>query len=201
MQERLRKEAEIKKAEEERKRIEEMRERKAKLEKERAEKEKALLEQLTKKKLAALAERRRKAAFEALRRVCEEKSAVAFVRKVQGIVDKGYVNDICLKFRPVLTAHTKDEMSEAAIGLSRIMQPIVVKLTECAEMYKLDALSELKDPMTSADYRKELKDVPAKMDDFLRSSRRIIGKDAEDLDVHLACAQMIEMVPLWFDAF
>jgi hypothetical protein len=81
------------------------------------------------------------------------------------------------------------------------MQPIVVKLTECADMYKSDALAELKDPMTSADYKKELKDVPAKMDEFLRNSRRIIGKNAEELDVLLACVQMIEMVPLWFDSF
>jgi len=200
-QERLRKEAELRKAEEERKRMEAERARKAKLEKERAEKEKALLEQLTKKKSAALAERRRTAAFEALRRVCEDKSAIAFVRKIQGIADKNSFNDICRMFRPVLAAHTKEEMEKSAIELIRVMQPIVVKLTECAEMYKSDALSELKDPMTSADYKKELKDVPTKMDDFLRNSRRIVGRDAKDFDVHLACAHMIEMVPLWFDAF
>lgn len=198
---RIRREAELRKAEEERKRMEEERVRRAKLEKERAEKEKALLEQLTKKKSAALAERRRKAAFEALRRVCEDKSAIAFVRKIKGIADAGSVNDICRMFRPVLVAHTKEEMEKSAVELIRGMQPIVVKLTECAEMYKSDALSELKDPMTSADYKKELKDVPTKMDDFLRNSRRIVGRDAEDFDVHLACAQMIEMVPLWFDAF
>ena len=200
-QERLRKEAELRKAEEGRKRMEAERARKAKLEKERAEKEKALLEQLTKKKSAALAERRRTAAFEALRRVCEDKSAIAFVRKIQGIADKNSFNDICRMFRPVLAAHTKEEMEKSAIELIRVMQPIVVKLTECAEMYKSDALSELKDPMTSADYKKELKDVPTKMDDFLRNSRRIVGRDAKDFDVHLACAHMIEMVPLWFDAF
>ena len=200
-QERLRKEAELRKAEEERKRMEAERARKAKLEKERAEKEKALLEQLTKKKSAALAERRRKAAFEALRRVCEDKSAIAFVRKIKGIADTGSVNDICRMFRPVLAAHTKEEMEKSAVELIRVMKPIVVKLTECAEMYKSDALSELKDPMTSADYKKELKDVPTKMDDFLRNSRRIVGRDAKDFDVHLACAHMIEMVPLWFDAF
>jgi len=198
---RIRREAELRKAEEERKRMEEERVRRAKLEKERAEKEKALLEQLTKKKSAALAERRRKAAFEALRRVCEDKSAIAFVRKIKGIADTGSVNDICRMFRPVLAAHTKEEMEKSAVELIRVMKPIVVKLTECAEMYKSDALSELKDPMTSADYKKELKDVPTKMDDFLRNSRRIVGRDAEDFDVHLACAQMIEMVPLWFDAF
>lgn len=198
---RIRREAELKRAEEERKRMEAERARRAKLEKERAEKEKALLEQLTKKKSAALAERRRKAAFEALRRVCEDKSAIAFVRKIKGIADAGSVNDICRMFRPVLAAHTKEEMEKSAVELIRVMEPIVVKLTECAEMYKSDALSELKDPMTSADYKKELKDVPTKMDDFLRNSRRIVGRDAEDFDVHLACAQMIEMVPLWFDAF
>ena len=177
------------------------REQKAKLEKERAEKGKALLEKLARKKSAALAERRRKAAFEALRRVCEDKSAIAFVRKIQGVADKDSVNDICRMFRPVLTAQTKEETEKASAGLIRVMQPIVVKLKECAEMYKADALSELKDPMTSADYKKELKDVPAKMDEFLRNSRRIIGKNAEELDVLLACVQMIEMVPLWFDAF
>ena len=198
---RIRREAELKRAEEERKRMEAERARRAKLEKERAEKEKALLEQLTKKKSAALAERRRKAAFEALRRVCEDKSAIAFVRKIKGVADAGSVNDICRMFRPVLAAHTKEEMEKSAVELIRVMEPIVVKLTECAEMYKSDALSELKDPMTSADYKKELKDVPTKMDDFLRNSRRIVGRDAEDFDVHLACAQMIEMVPLWFDAF
>jgi protein phosphatase len=200
-EERIRKAAELKKAEEERKRREAEQERMLKLEKERAEKEKALLEQLTKKKSAALAERRRKAAFEALRRVSEDKSAIAFVRKIRGIADNDSVNDICRMFRPVLTAHTKEEMEKSAVSLIRVMQPIVVKLTECADMYKSDALAELKDPMTSADYKKELKDVPAKMDDFLRNSRRIIGKDAEDFDVHLACAHIIEMVPLWFDAF
>ena len=200
-EERLRKEAELKKAEEERKRMEAEREQKAKLEKERAEKEKALLEKLARKKSAALAERRRKAAFEALRRVCEDRSAIAFVRKIQGIADKNSVNEICLMFRPVLTAHTKEEMEKSAASLIRVMQPIVVKLTECADMYKSDALAELKDPMTSADYKKELKDVPAKMDEFLLNSRRIIGKNAEELDVLLACVQMIEMVPLWFDSF
>jgi len=57
---------------------------------------------------------------------------------------------------------------------------------------------ELADPTNTAEYRREMKDVPKHMAEFLSAAREFMDGSAEDPAVQKKCAQMILMVPKWF---
>ncbi len=193
-------EKERKRAEEERRRIEAAaaEERKARAEKDRIAREKAAMEKLAAEKSAAKAVRRAEAAIVSLKRVSDVKTASAFARKVHSLVNENIFDAACCVFRPMRSAKTKEESAAAAVNLVKAIQPIAEKLLEYAETYRSDAINDLRDPSTSKDYRRELKEIPEKMSEFIDNAKRIVGRDAADPDVHLACARMIELVPLWF---
>lgn len=173
-------------------------ERKAREEKDRIEREKAAMEKLAAEKTAAKAARRAEAAIASLKRVSDVKTASAFARKVHSLVNENIFDAACCVFRPMRSAKTKEESAAAAVNLVKAIQPIAEKLLEYAETYRSDAINDLRDPSTSEDYRRELKEIPEKMSEFIDNAKRIVGRDAADPDVHLACARMIELVPLWF---
>ena len=193
-------EKERKRAEEERRRIEAAaaEERKTRAEKDRIAREKAAMEKLAAEKSAAKAVRRAEAAIVSLKRVSDVKTASAFARKVHSLVNENIFDAACCVFRPMRSAKTKEESAAAAVNLVKAIQPIAEKLLEYAETYRSDAINDLRDPSTSEDYRRELKEIPEKMSEFIDNAKRIVGRDAADPDVHLACARMIELVPLWF---
>lgn len=174
-------------------------ERKRKEELERIEKERELAKRLEKEKAAAREAMRREAAYAALKRVSVDESAASFVRKVKTLVQDELTDAICPVFRPMLGATTKKESEAAAIALAKNMQPIIAKLAEYAALYRADAEAELNDPATtSVQRRRQLEEVPGKMKLFMENAGHIVGRDVKDPDVHMACALMIEMVPLWF---
>lgn len=193
-------EKELKRAEEEKRRKDAAAaaERKAREEKDRIEREKAAMEKLAAEKSAAKAVRRAEAAIVSLKRVSDVKTASAFARKVHSLVNENIFDAACCVFRPMRSAKTKEESAAAAVNLVKAIQPIAEKLLEYAETYRSDAINDLRDPSTSEDYRRELKEIPEKMSEFIDNAKRIVGRDAADPDVHLACARMIELVPLWF---
>ena len=192
-------EASKKRAEEARRKAELDKERRKKEELERMAREKALADRLQKERAAAKAAMRREVAYSSLKRACADESASSFVRKVRAFVPDELSDAVCPAFRPMLAAATKQEIHAAAVELARRIQPIVAKMAEYAALYQVDAESELNDPATvSEQRRRQLREVPAKMKLFLENAARIAGKDVEDSDVHMACATIIEMIPLWF---
>ena len=182
--ERKAREAEQRRREQERKAAEEA----ARLEKARREQ----AETVRRRKAAEA-----RAAFEA---VCETKVAALFVNKVSGLIAEDVPATLCTRFRPL----TKDagtpegEKAAAARALTQDVQAVVGKLTDYAHVNVKDAEGQLMDPLTTSEYRKELRETLGRMKDFLERSRAFTKGDPADPNTQLLCVLMIRSVPRWF---
>lgn len=182
--ERKAREAEQRRREQERKAAEEA----ARLEKARREQAETVLRRKAAEALAA---------FEA---VCETKVAALFVNKVSGLIAEDVPATLCTRFRPL----TKDagtpegEKAAAARALTQDVQAVVGKLTDYAHVNVKDAEGQLMDPLTTSEYRKELRETLGRMKDFLERSRAFTKGDPADPNTQLLCVLMIRSVPRWF---
>ena len=146
--------------------------------------------------------RRRKAAeaLAAFEAVCETKVAALFVNKVSGLIAEDVPATLCMRFRPL----TKDagtpegEKAAAARALTQDVQAVVGKLTDYAHVNVKDAEGQLMDPLTTSEYRKELRETLGRMKDFLERSRAFTKGDPADPNTQLLCVLMIRSVPRWF---
>lgn len=146
--------------------------------------------------------RRRKAAeaLAAFESVCETKVAALFVNKVSGLIAEDVPATLCMRFRPL----TKDagtpegEKAAAARALTQDVQAVVGKLTDYAHVNVKDAEGQLMDPLTTSEYRKELRETLGRMKDFLERSRAFTKGDPADPNTQLLCVLMIRSVPRWF---
>ena len=146
--------------------------------------------------------RRRKAAeaLAAFEAVCETKVAALFVNKVSGLIAEDVPATLCKRFRPL----TKDagtpegEKAAAARALTQDVQAVVGKLTDYAHVNVKDAEGQLMDPLTTSEYRKELRETLGRMKDFLERSRAFTKGDPADPNTQLLCVLMIRSVPRWF---
>ena len=146
--------------------------------------------------------RRRKAAeaLAAFEAVCETKVAALFVNKVSGLIAEDVPATLCTRFRPL----TKDagtpegEKAAAARALTQDVQAVVGKLTDYAHVNVKDAEGQLMDPLTTSEYRKELRETLGRMKDFLERSRAFTKGDPADPNTQLLCVLMIRSVPRWF---
>lgn len=146
--------------------------------------------------------RRRKAAeaLAAFEAVCETKVAALFVNKVSGLIAEDVPATLCMRFRPL----TKDagtpegEKAAAARALTQDVQAVVGKLTDYAHVNVKDAEGQLMDPLTTSEYRKELRETLGRMKDFLERSRAFTKGDPADPNTQFLCVLMIRSVPRWF---
>jgi len=149
---------------------------------------------------AAALRSKRIEALSAFEEVCDLNVAAAFVRKVSGIIDKEMPSEICVRFRPLTRQSTlsQEKKLDAAVELTRDVKLVVVKLVEYAKEYLKDVEEQLTDPLTTSEYRKELKDVPRKIEEFLGHAEIIVNGDPANPEVQFKCIRMIHSVPHWF---
>ena len=132
--------------------------------------------------------------------MCETKVAALFVNKVSGLIAEDVPATLCKRFRPL----TKDagtpegEKAAAARALTQDVQAVVGKLTDYAHVNVKDVEGQLMDPLTTSEYRKELRETLGRMKEFLERSRTFSKGDPADPNTQLLCVLMIRSVPRWF---
>lgn len=189
-----------KKAAEEAARLERARKAQAE-EKRKLEEEKLQKEQEEKKRREAETARRKAvealAAFEA---VCETKVAALFVNKVSGLIAEDVPATLCMRFKPLTkgAGTPEGEKAAAARALTQDVQAVVGKLTDYANVNVKDVEGQLMDPLTTSEYRRELRETLGRMKEFLERSRTFAKGDPADPDTQLQCTLMIRSVPRWF---
>ena len=170
-------------------------------EKRKLEEEKLQKEQEEKKRREAETARRKAvealAAFEA---VCETKVAALFVNKVSGLIAEDVPATLCMRFKPLTKGAGTPEGEKAAVAraLTQDVQAVVGKLTDYAHVNVKDVEGQLMDPLTTSEYRKELRETLGRMKEFLERSRTFSKGDPADPNTQLLCVLMIRSVPRWF---
>ncbi len=171
-------------------------------EKRKLEEEKLQKEQEAKKRREAETARRRKAveALVAFEAVCETKVAALFVNKVSGLIAEDVPATLCMRFKPLMKGAGTPEVEKvaAARALTQDVQDVVGKLTDYAHVNVKDVEGQLMDPLTTSEYRKELRETLGRMKEFLERSRTFAKGDPADPDTQLQCILMIRSVPRWF---
>ena len=165
-----------------------------------AAEEAARLEKARREQAETVLRRKAAEALAAFEAVCETKVAALFVNKVSGLIAEDVPATLCTRFRPL----TKDagtpegEKAAAARALTQDVQAVVGKLTDYAHVNVKDAEGQLMDPLTTSEYRKELRETLGRMKDFLERSRAFTKGDPADPNTQLLCVLMIRSVPRWF---
>ena len=132
--------------------------------------------------------------------MCETKVAALFVNKVSGLIAEDVPATLCMRFKPLTKGAGTPEGEKAAVAraLTQDVQAVVGKLTDYAHVNVKDVEGQLMDPLTTSEYRKELRETLGRMKEFLERSRTFSKGDPADPNTQLLCVLMIRSVPRWF---
>jgi len=163
------------------------------------EKRKAALKKAEEDRIKKKNERRNEALL-AFEEACEQNVALAFIRKVSGIVGEAGVPDgIYRQFKDLSKQSTlsREEKLATAAKLTSEVKLIVANLEDYAKEYLRDAEEQLTDSLAKPEYRKSLEEVPRKVEEFLGHASAVVNGDPSDPEVQLECALIIHSVPKW----